>query len=122
MFEFHKTTNNENIEFKVTPRKENSNYEYDKDKSYTFKGRLANTREKKLYRLQQGVNTNSDSVYIYATNLPNGIRPGDQVQFLGQIQTIKSVGFYYDVNGIVNESLFSDEYIEAQCPKGLACE
>ena len=114
-------TNNETLEFVVFPRKENSKYEYDKSKSFTFRGRIANAREKKLYRLQSGVNTNQDTTYIYATNLPKEINVGDQIRFLGQTQTIKSVGFYYDVNGIVNLSLFSDEYIQAQCPKGLSC-
>ena len=114
-------TNNETLEFVVIPRKEDDKYVYDKDNSFTFRGKIANTREKKLYRLQQGVNGNQDTVYIYATNLPKEVKVGDQIRFLGQTQTIKSVGYYYDVNGIVNASLFSDEYIQAQCPKGLAC-
>ena len=121
MYGIFKTTNNENLTFEVLPRKEDTPYEYDKSKKFTFKGRIANTREKKLYRLQTGVNGNQDTVYIYATNLPQDIKPGDQVTFLGQTQTVKSVGFYYDVNGIVNEGIFSDEYIQAQCPKGVAC-
>jgi len=120
MFDIKTSTNNETYEFIVIPRKANSPYEYDKDNKFSFKGRPANTREKKLYRLQQGVNTNEDTFYIYATNLPFEVKPGDQIECLGQIQTVKSVGYYYDVNGIVNASLFSEEYIAARCPKGIA--
>lgn len=119
MFDIHVATNNETIEFKVIPRVKNSEYKYDKSKSFTFKGRIANVREKKIYRLQAGVNTNQDTSYIYATNLPQEIHPGDQIEYLGQIQTVKSIGYYYDVNGIVNSSIFSDEYIQARSPKGL---
>ena len=119
MFDVNVATNNETIEFKVIPRVKNSEYKYDKSKSFTFKGRIANVREKKIYRLQAGVNTNQDTSYIYATNLPQEIHPGDQIEYLGQIQTVKSIGYYYDVNGIFNSSIFSDEYIQARSPKGV---
>ena len=114
------TTNNETYEFEVIPRKTNSAYEYNKDNSLKFKGRPANTREVKLYRLQQGVNGNEDTFYIYSTNLPFEVKPGDQIKCLGQIQTVISVGYYYDVNGIVNASIFNEEYVAARCPKGIA--
>ena len=119
MFDVKVATNNENIVFTVIPRIKNSEYKYDKGKSFTFRGRIANVREKKIYRLQAGVNTNQDTSYIYATNLPQEIHPGDQIEYLGQIQSVKSTGYYYDANGIVNESLFSDEYIQARSPKGV---
>ena len=37
MFDIHVATNNETIEFKVIPRVKNSEYKYDKSKSFTFK-------------------------------------------------------------------------------------
>ena len=119
MYEFHKVTNNENYDFLVIPVKPNSDYEDDPKKCFTFKGRPANTGEKKMYRLQKGVDTHDDSVYIFATNLPEKIKPGDKVKYLGQIQIVESVGYYYDLNYIVNPSVFSEEYIVAQMPKGI---
>lgn len=112
-------TNNETYEFLVIPVKKNSAYESDKDNTFTFKGRPANTQEKKKYRLQLGVDIHDDSVYIFVTNLPDKIKPGDRVKYLGQTQVVESVGYYYDLNFIVNASLFSEEYIIAQMPKGL---
>lgn len=113
------STNNETYEFLVIPVKKNSAYENDKDNTFTFKGRPANTQEKKKYRLQLGVDAHDDSVYIFATNLPEEIKPGDRVRYLGQTQVVESVGYYYDVNGLVNASIFSDEYVIARCPKGI---
>ena len=112
-------TNNETYDFCVIPVKKNSAYENDKDSTFTFKGRPANTQEKKKYRLQQGVNISNNSVYIFATNLPNEIKPGDRIKYLGQMQVVESVGYYYDLSFVVNANLFNDEYIIAQCPKGL---
>ena len=119
MFGYKKTTNNETYDFLVIPVKKNSAYESEKDETFTFKGRPANTQEKKKYRLQKGVNASDDSVYIFATNLPDKIKPGDRVRYLGQTQVVESVGYYYDLNFIVNASLFSDEYIIANSPKGI---
>lgn len=113
------STVNETYEFLVIPVVKNSAYESDRDHTFTFKGRPANTGEKKKYRLQLGVNTHDDSVYIFATNLPDTIKPGDRVKYLGQTQVVESVGYYYDLNGIVNAGIFSNEYIISQMPKGL---
>lgn len=114
------SVNNETYEFVVIPRKKNSPYEYEKDKTFSFMGRPANTHEKKNYRIQTGVNGNADTVYIYATNLPEEVKIGDKVKFLGQTQTVESTGYYYDVNGIVNVGRFSEEHIIAKSPKGIA--
>ena len=111
MYDVFKSTNNETYDFLVIPVKKNSAYENNKDNTFYFKGRPANTQEKKKYRLQQGVNTSDDSVYIFATNLPENIKPGDRVKYLGQTQVVASVGYYYDASGIVNASIFNEEYI-----------
>lgn len=113
------STNNETYEFTLIPRVKNSAFEYDTKNKVLFKGRPANTQEKSKYRLQLGVNTTADSVYIYATNLPEEIKPGDKVKYLGMTQVVESIGYYYDVNGIINASVFSEEYIIARCPKGI---
>lgn len=120
MYNFFATTNNEQYEFTVIPRVNNSEYQYDKNKKFTFKGRPANTQEKKTYRIQKGVNGNADTVYIFATNLPEQVKPGDKVKFLGQTQTVESVGYYYDMTGIINPGIYNEEYVIARCPKGIA--
>ena len=113
------STNNETYDFELIPRKENSPYEYDYEHTTHFKGRPADKEEKSSYRLQVGVNVNNDSLYIFVTNLPEEIKPGDKIRYLGKTETVESIGYYYELNGIVNASLFSDEYIIARCPKGL---
>ena len=113
------STNNETYEFKIISRKKNSAYETEPAKTFTFKGRVANTQERSKYRLQLGVNVNADSLYIFATNLPEDIKPGDRIIGIGLDESIESVGYYYDLNGIVNASLFSEDYIIARCPKGI---
>lgn len=114
-----KSVPNETYEFVLIPRIKNSPYEYDTKNKIIFKGRPANTQEKKLYRLQQGVNTGVDSVYIYTSNLPDDIKVGDKVKFLGMTQVVESIGYYYDINNLTNASLFDDEYVIARCGKGL---
>lgn len=119
MYEFHRTTTNETYDFELIPRKENSPNEYDYNHTTHFKGRPANKEEKSSYRLQAGVNANHDSLFIYATNLPDNIKPGDKLKFLGKVETVESIGYYYEENGIVNASLFNPEYVIARCPKGI---
>ena len=109
----------ETYDFQLVPRKENSAYEYENHPSITFRGRPANSIEKKNYRIQQGVNGNTDSVYVICSNLPNEIKPGDRITFVGKVWTVNSVGYYYEDNRVVNNSIMSNEYLMERCPKGL---
>ena len=116
------TTRGETYELKVYKRKPNSAYEYEDNPYIYFRGRPANQIEKKNYRLMSGVNGNSDSVYILATNLPSDISIKDRVYFLGKFWTIESIGFYFDNNLIINGKVFSDEYLIARSPKGIVLQ
>ena len=111
--------NGENYRFKVFKRKPNSPYEWEKESTITFKGRPASQFEKKQYRIQQGVNGGSDSVFVISSNLPKELGVKDKVLFQGKEWTIASIGYYYDQAKFINASLFSDEYIESRCPKGI---
>lgn len=112
-------TNNEHYELELTKRKLNSAYEWEDAPSCIFKGRPANQIEKKNYRVQKGVNGNTDSTYIYATNLPSEVNPGDQIKFMGKVWTVQSVGYYFDAARFVNPSILSEEQIVEQSPKGI---
>lgn len=103
----------------VYKRVKNSPYEYESEPFCTFKCRPANSREKKTYRLLQGVNTNNDSVFLITSNLPEGVDQKDRVVFLGDTKTCESVGYYFDSNQIVNAKIMSDQYILSRCPKGI---
>ena len=112
-------TNNERYTCKLKKRLPNSAYEWEKEYSRTFKARPANQMEKKQYRIQQGVNGGSDSQFIVCSNLPDNIKDGDKVAYLGKEWTVMSVGYYFDESRFVNAGLFSDEYIQSRCPKGI---
>lgn len=110
---------NERYIYKVFKRVPNSPYEWEKECSITFRGRPANQLEKKQYRIQQGVNGSSDSIFIISSNIPEGIKEKDKIVFLGKEWTVISIGYYFDSDRIVNPNIMSDEYIERRCPKGL---
>jgi len=112
-------TNNEHYLLNLTKRKPNSKYEYEDAPCCTFRGRPASQVEKKNYRVMKGVNGNTDSTFVYVSNLPNTVDVGDQVNFMGKIWQVLSIGYYFDAARFVNPSCLSEEQIMARCPKGL---
>ena len=112
-------TNNEHYELELIKRKKNSAYEWEDTPSCVFNGRPANQVEKKTYRIQKGVNGNTDSTFVYATNLPTEVDPGDHIKFMGKLWTVQSVGYYFDAARFVNPGILSEEQIVEQCPKGI---
>ena len=109
----------ESIEFLLYKRKENSAYEWEEAPAVSFQGRVANDIERKQYRIQQGVNGSSESVYIIASNLPIELRVGDQIEYLGKKSTIQNTGYYLNQSRIVNFKVMNHEYIISRCPKGI---
>ena len=101
------------------PRKENSPYEWEDAPDLVFKGRPANQMERRAYRVQQGVNGGTDSVFVISSNLPSDIKAKDKIEFMGKIWTVESIGYYFDSNRIVNANIMSEEYIIDRCPKGI---
>lgn len=110
--------NNENYDCKVYERLENE-VEFSETPTATFRCRPANQEEKKSYRLMKGVETTQDSLYLIASNLPKDIKVGSMIKFNGDEKIIESVGYYYDMNRIVNASVMSEEAIRNKCPKGM---
>ena len=113
---------NEKYSLALYPRKENSAYEWEQNPSIVFKGRPAGQVEKKNYRIQQGVNGGTDSVFIISSNLPKDIKVADRIDFMGKRWTVMSVGFYFDESRFVNPNIMRDEYIANRCPKGINIE
>ena len=114
------TTIGETYEIVLYQRKENSAYEYNDFPTLSFYGRPAGQLEKKQYRIQKGVDGNTDSQYIFVSNLPDNVKIGDRVYYLGKYWIIESIGYYFDSNMLVNAKIMSDEYIQKRCPKGIA--
>ena len=112
-------TNNETYLFQVYKRVENSPYVYEDYPSFQFKGRPASNIEKKKYRVQKGVNGNTDSIYILSSNLFEELNPGDRVLGFGKIWEVQSTGYYFDSSYILNGQIMSEEYIASRCPKGV---
>ena len=110
----------ETYELRLFPRKPDSPYEWEKEPSLTFFARPAGQMETRSYRITQGVQGNNDGIYIYCTNLPKEVKVGDKVAFLGKEWTVQTIGFYFDSNLIANAKVFSSEYLEGRCPKGLS--
>ena len=113
------TTNNEKYPLTLYKRVPNSSYEWENAPTCRFRGRPASQKEIKTFRLQQGVNGNSDSQFVVCSNLPNDVKPQDKVVYLGKEWTVMSVGYYFDEARFVNAGIFNDAYIEKRCPKGL---
>ena len=111
--------NNERYKFIVYKRKPNTPYEWEQAPTLAFRGRPANQYERKQYRIQQGVNGNTDSIFVISSNLPKDVKPKDQVEFMGKKWTVASVGYYFDEARFVNPAIMSEEHIAAKCPKGL---
>lgn len=109
----------ENYKFEVYARKKNSPYEWEDVPSCIFYGRPANQMEKKNYRIEKGVNGNTDSIFIFSSNLPADLNIKDKVVFLGKEWKIESIGYYFEANCIVNSRSMSEQQIIERCPKGL---
>lgn len=112
-------TNDEKYELKLYKRLKNSDYQWESSPSVIFKGRPASQIEVKKYRVQKGVNGNTDSVFIKATNLPSDVSVGDKVEYLGKIWSVQSIGYYFEEGRFVNPSIFDEERIISRCPKGI---
>lgn len=113
---------NERYTFELIKREENSPYVWSNTVSLRFKGRPAGQFEKKQYRIQKGVNGGTDSVFIICSNLPEEVKVGDKIKFLGKEWMINSIGYYFDETRLINPSLMNDEYIQNKCPKGINIE
>lgn len=112
-------TNNETYEFECYKRHKNSKYDYDDYPTIVFNGRPANTLERKNYRIIKGVNGNSDSQFVFVSNLPENVDIGDQIHYLGKMWVVQSIGYYFDASKIVNAKAFNEEQIISKCPKGI---
>ena len=110
---------NERYIFELYKRVPNTPYEWEKECSLTFRGRPASQFERKQYRIQQGVNGGTDSIFVICSNLPEGIKEKDKIHFLGKEWTVASVGYYFDEARFVNPAIMSEEYIASRCPRGL---
>lgn len=102
---------------KLYSRKKNS-FEWE-ETPIEFFSKPANNIEKKEYRITQGVQGSSDSIYLMTGNLPQDIKIGDHVEFIGKVWTISSIGYYFDSARLVNARIFDETYIIARCPKGI---
>ena len=112
-------TNDEKFTLELYKRKENSPYEYEDKPAITFKGRPASQLEIKKYRVQKGVNGNTDSIFVKCSNLPLDVTVNDKIKFIGKIWSVASVGYYFDDARFVNANCLNEEQIIARCPKGL---
>lgn len=111
--------NDEKYELKLYARIPNSPYQWEDTPSTIFRGRPANQVEAKKYRIQKGVNGNTDSVFVKSTNMPQNVKVGDKVSFLGKIWQVQSIGYYFDEARFINASCMDENTIIGRCPKGL---
>lgn len=97
----------------------NSAYEYSKEPILSFVARPASNLETKVYRITKGVNSSTNGITLYCSNLPNEVEIDDRVEFMGKIMLVKNIGFFYNNNNMVNAGIFSNEYLSLRCPKGI---
>lgn len=117
-----KPTFNETSKFEVIQRKQNSAYEMEDVVDFTFYGRPAEQFERKKYRVQKGVDINSEAVYIVATNMPDSVVVGGNIRYLGKLWKVSSVGYYISEQKTLNQGMMSDEYIISRSRKGLTIQ
>lgn len=118
--EFFIAQKDETLNIQVFKRVANSAYEYEQVPSLTFKGKIANNIERKQYHIQRGVNGNTDSLFIFSSNMPfKDLKVGDLIVVLGEKHYIQSIGYYINENKIVNMGLFNEDYIIEKSPKGI---
>lgn len=110
----------ENYKLEFYRLKENSAYEWEDAPFCVCYGKPANQLEIKSYRVQKGVNNSSDATYLQVTNLPDNVKDGDRVTFMGKIWKVETVGYFFDSNLIVNPRIMNEEYIAKRCPKGVS--
>lgn len=116
------TTRGESHRLQVFRRKQNSPYEWEETPVFEFFGRPASPKEKKNYRIQQGVQGNAESQYIVCSNLPYDLQVKDRIIFNGDEYTVESTGYYYDDTRIVNNHIMTPDYIIKRCPKGITLQ
>ena len=109
----------ETFSARVYKLKQNSSYEYDDNYVCEFRCKPVGKSEVKSYRLQKGVHGTSDSLFIMCSNVPDVVSVDDQVEFCGKRWSIKSIGYFFDENLIINGEIMSAEYIYNRCPKGI---
>lgn len=114
------TVRGETYTFERIARKENSPYEWEEIVDVVFRGRPANTMEINNYRIQSGLEGNNETIYIISSNLPESIKIGDKINFMGKVWTVRSVGYYFDSNRLINAKIMSDKYIQDHSPKGIS--
>jgi len=102
--------------FKKT--KDNSIYEYSTE-FIMFKASIAGTNEKKSYRITKGVNSVSDDLMLSCANLPSIIEIDDKIEVMGDIYTVKSIGYYINETRLKNKMIFNPKYIQDRCRKGI---
>ena len=112
----------ENYKMELWKLKENSAYEWEDAPSIIFFGRPAGKVEQRKYRVQKGVVGSTDSTYVVCTRLPEIVKEGDSIVFLGKKWKVESIGYFFDENLIVNPRIMSDEYIASRCPKGMTLQ
>lgn len=112
----------ENYEIKLYKRIPNSAYEWEERPSQVFFGKPAGKIEIRKYRVQKGVISTSDSTYVICTNMPQEVKDGDKVVFMGKEWQVESVGYFFDENLVVNPRIMSEEHIALRCPKGLTLQ
>lgn len=110
----------ETYEIKLYKRvRGNSAYVYENAPILVFRARPATQMETKLYRITKGVNSSTNGITLYCSNLPNEVEVEDRVEFMGKIMLVKNIGFFYNDNKVVNASAFSNEYLALRSPKGV---
>lgn len=112
----------ENYEMKLWKLKENSAFEWADAPSLIFYGRPAGKIERSKYRVQKGVVGGSDSCYVVCSNLPDEVKEGDRIDFIGKQWKVESIGYFMEENLIVNPRIMSNEYIAKRCPKGMTLQ
>lgn len=113
-----RVSRNEIYKAQVFKRLENSN-EFERVPTFEFNCRVASDFEKNSFVPTNGLFTEQGGVMLYATNIPFHLEIHDKILFLGKEYLVESVGYYLNKNRLLNASIFSDDKIFEESPKGV---
>ena len=106
-------------EIALYKRIENS-LEYE-EKPIVFKCKIASNKDMRSYQILNGL-FNENSTLSLMTQDSVNIEPNDKVIFLGEVKIVTSVGVFLNKNRMLSQSVFDDEHILANSPKGITLQ
>lgn len=108
----------ENLIATIWRRKTNS-LEYEDTPSFSFRCRIADSKDLEEYQNVSGLIQNESLMTLYASRVPKEIKLGDKILILGEEKIVKNIGYYMNESNQMHAYSLKLEEIYKRCPKGI---